>query len=335
MKIAVVGGGIFGVTISLKLSERYDVTLFEKDQDIMNRASLCNHNRVHFGYHYPRSLETSKQSLEGYNSFYNNFKSSIINNFPNYYLIEKNSKVSSLEYIKFCEDMNLNIKEEYPTIDIDKINIESSFLTNEPIFDHYSIKNKLSNLLVKGKIKLELNKKITNKLQLSEYDVVVNTTYSDINNIKNIFNIDKRLLKFQDVVIPIFEMKNDRIGITIMDGEYCSVLPNGNKSNNFLLYHVKYSVIEQKKSFYLENKFNDIDLELNEVYSHSKEYFTFLENSKHIGYYRTIRTIPINNDDSRLSEIEVDIVDDKKIISVLSGKITTCWLIADKINDMI
>ena len=73
MKIAVVGGGLFGVTVSLKLSEFYDVTIIESNPTIMENASKCNHNRLHFGYHYPRSYKTAKQTLDGYNLFKDNF----------------------------------------------------------------------------------------------------------------------------------------------------------------------------------------------------------------------------------------------------------------------
>ena len=54
MKVIVIGAGIFGVTASLTLSKNgYDVTLVECESDIMSKASKCNHNRLHFGFHYP------------------------------------------------------------------------------------------------------------------------------------------------------------------------------------------------------------------------------------------------------------------------------------------
>ena len=71
MKIIVIGAGIFGVTTALTLSENgYDVTLVECENNIMTKASKCNHNRLHFGFHYPRSIKTAKQSLDGYDLFY-------------------------------------------------------------------------------------------------------------------------------------------------------------------------------------------------------------------------------------------------------------------------
>ena len=58
MKIAVIGGGIFGITTAFTLGEEYDVELFEKNNDLLKAASGSNQYRVHRGYHYPRSMKT-------------------------------------------------------------------------------------------------------------------------------------------------------------------------------------------------------------------------------------------------------------------------------------
>jgi hypothetical protein len=44
-----------------------------------------------------------------------------------------------------------------------------------------------------------------------------------------------------------------------------------------------------------------------------------------------IPEIKINDDDERLSTFTVEQVGDKRIISLLSGKITTCWTMSEKI----
>ena len=58
MKIAIIGGGIFGVTAAIILGSKHNVELFEKNDDILKSASGSNQFRVHRGYHYPRSPET-------------------------------------------------------------------------------------------------------------------------------------------------------------------------------------------------------------------------------------------------------------------------------------
>jgi len=59
MKIAIIGGGIFGVTTAIRLSRNHDVDLFEQNSDILQSASGINQYRLHRGYHYPRSTDTA------------------------------------------------------------------------------------------------------------------------------------------------------------------------------------------------------------------------------------------------------------------------------------
>ena len=56
MRIAVVGGGIFGVSAAVKLARAgHQADLFEKQRDILCAASGINQYRIHRGYHYPRN----------------------------------------------------------------------------------------------------------------------------------------------------------------------------------------------------------------------------------------------------------------------------------------
>ena len=116
MKIIVIGAGIFGCNNSFELSKRHNVTLVDMNSDIMQNASKVNHNRLHFGFHYPRSKATALQSLEGYKLFYDYFRDAITSDFENYYMIEKNSNVNSKYYERFCDDLHLTYKRQYPEI---------------------------------------------------------------------------------------------------------------------------------------------------------------------------------------------------------------------------
>ena len=66
--VVIIGGGIFGLSAAIVLGENgfSEVTVLEKEFDIMTKASLVNQNRIHMGYHYPRSLQTGRESLMGY-----------------------------------------------------------------------------------------------------------------------------------------------------------------------------------------------------------------------------------------------------------------------------
>lgn len=338
MKIIIVGAGIFGSCIALTLSKNnFDVTLVDSENKIMSKASKNNHNRLHFGFHYPRSLETAKQSLHGYKEFNEKFSKAIIQNFPNYYFIEKNGKVSETEFESFCNELKLEYIKKFPSeIDVNCENLSSSFLTKEPIYDYKTISSLLNEELKNSNVKIIFNKKINKVSDFEGYDIIINATYSNINEITNLFGIDPIKLKLQDVLIPIFEMKKERIGLTIMDGEYCSVLPKGYDNNKFLLYHVKNSVIKNIEGYSIPDEWKNTDEkiikeEIKKIYNNSINYFPFLKDCKKLTYWRTFRALPINNNDERLSTLECVKLKDKLVITLISGKITTSLLTSEKI----
>ena len=74
IKIAIIGAGWFGCHIGHELKKKkIDVIIFEKEKDIFQNGSGNNTNRLHLGFHYPRSLITRKMSFEGYQKFINKY----------------------------------------------------------------------------------------------------------------------------------------------------------------------------------------------------------------------------------------------------------------------
>jgi hypothetical protein len=335
MNILVIGAGFFGTVISLVLSEfaNNKVTLVDEQEDILTKASYHNHNRLHLGFHYPRSIETAKQSIYGLNSFMINFKEAINTNFSKYYLIDSRGKTSAQDFIKFCDELNLYYKEEWPAVDINKSNIELSLLTEEPGFDISIIKKILKNKLNKSNINIFLNKKIAAAEDTKNYDAIINCTYANFNEIQKLLNLNLRKLKYQDVIIPIMELKIPSVGITIMDGPFCSLMPFGFKNNQFLLYHVKNSVI--KEEIGANNIKISTNFDLKNIIDSSSEYFKFIFSGKVSDYLRTTRVLPINNNDARLTDFDIVKNDNQLIINVLSGKVSTCWDTAYKIKNIL
>jgi len=332
LKVKVIGAGIFGCSIAIELAKvGYDVTLIEKNNDIMSEASKCNHNRIHFGFHYPRSIKTAKESLDGLVLFLMRFKDAIVSDFDNYYFVEKNSKVTSQEYLDFCDEVGIHYDFESPSKDIVNYNsIDMSLKVLEPVFDYKIIKSKLKSDLLKYKINLKLNSKFNFD---DNYDYIINSSYGNINNVNEILGVPKIKIKLQDVIIPIFEKQHNKIGLTIMDGPFCSIMPKGFENNKFLLYNVKESIGAQTTNDNLDRDF-DVEKQIDKIYNESKKYYPFLNNIKPIDYWRTLRALPINDNDERLSEIFIN-KENPKVISVLSGKVSSCWSTALKIKNLI
>ena len=109
----IIGAGIFGVELALKLSEKnFKVTLIEKENQILSHASKMNQNRVHLGFHYPRCLKTAKQAIESYGYFTSRFKNAIRPSMRSFYMIsnEPSRNININEYVSFCSKLNLEYK---------------------------------------------------------------------------------------------------------------------------------------------------------------------------------------------------------------------------------
>ena len=113
MRIAVIGAGIFGCLTSIELAiQGHEVTLFEKNSDILYGATPNSQNRLHLGLLYPRDLGTARQSIEGFATFKSIFKDALNLEFPNYYALAKeNSKVSVEEFKEFSKAAGIKIRE--------------------------------------------------------------------------------------------------------------------------------------------------------------------------------------------------------------------------------
>jgi len=69
-KIAIIGAGWYGCHIALSLKELgFEVSVFERDSDVLTRASGNNQFRLHLGFHYARNYDTRIQSRNGYQRF--------------------------------------------------------------------------------------------------------------------------------------------------------------------------------------------------------------------------------------------------------------------------
>ena len=109
--MAVIGGGVFGATCAVDLSRSFDVTLFERDTDLLKGATYANHNRHHYGFHYPRSPATIEQCLRSREDFERTYGDCIDRDFDNYYCVAKEgSKTSADDYLEVMRRFQLEIR---------------------------------------------------------------------------------------------------------------------------------------------------------------------------------------------------------------------------------
>ena len=326
MKVAVIGAGWMGAHISNVLNIKgYDVKIFESKKKIFLGMSGYNTNRLHMGYHYPRSLITRKQSINGYNKFikeYPNLYKKITNNFIG--IANKKTRVNFKKYKKIMIASGLQINQ------INKLkfkikNIEGLIKTKEGLILQDKAANffykKIKNFLILGKSP-ELNQFKEKKVILNneEYDWIIDCSGSNWRK-NNIFNIS-----FEPRVTFVYKSKIKDFALMVLDGNFFTLYPH--KKNLYTLGSVKYSRFKKFKNLKSATIFSK-NISKKEIVKRKemsekivlnffpkfKKYF-FYNN-----YYKSMTTLFNSKKDSRPTLVNKK----KRLITVLGGKIDTIF----------
>ena len=346
MKIAIVGGGIFGITCAIKLAPENQVTIFEKNNDILKSASDTHQCRIHRGYHYPRSDNTVRELLSSGSSFVNEFSDAVMKTTENFYCVSKNdSLVNADEYIDFCNRNSLEFEKSDLEI-IDKDSIQLCLKVRENLYDYEKFKKicwqKLKNLGVK----VNLNNQVGDEI-FDEFDFVVICTYANINSLLDKFPKKQRDFQFEICEKIFVELPNEfkNKSVLIMDGPFMSIDPVGEK-DIFIIGDVVNTVHER----YIGKlpKFDPKFLPLldkgiiknpaitnKELFLKSaSNFFPDVSKAKYVGSSFTIKTVLPNVDSSDERPTIIEKINDK-IITVFSGKIPTCVDTANQVKLLI
>jgi glycine/D-amino acid oxidase-like deaminating enzyme len=355
MKIAVIGGGIFGSVTSYFLQNiGNEVTLFEKSNSLLSGASSKNQNRLHLGYHYPRDIETALQSVKGFNDFKEHFPSACEFNFPCYYGLSSSESKSTLEtYMHFLDQSNLKYEEirlsELDGFGFNSATVSNLWRCNEGVVDNEILRQLILQKLLKSGVQISLSNQITeisrnfdrwlviSTKQSYLFDVVINATYG-LGEIKTP-NIVRNTLNslLQATLVIECELPMKKFGLTVIDGDFITILPRG-FTDNFLIYSPGPSVMKQSLSIdAVTMAVNDQELiskHVDKLKERFKFYFPKIEWTGNAKNLITIRNLELETmgTDSRVSKIEVVA---PSFFNIRSGKIDHSTLIAKKFCELL
>ena len=86
--ICIIGGGWYGCYIAEYLLDNFNhlnITLIDERNDIFEGSSSNNQNRLHLGYHYPRSSETIIEAKKNFKKFGKIYKKNCDRKFKTFY----------------------------------------------------------------------------------------------------------------------------------------------------------------------------------------------------------------------------------------------------------
>ena len=355
-RVAVIGGGIFGVRAAFELSRCFDVTVIERGTELLTGATYANHNRHHYGFHYPRSPETALQCLASRGSFEREFGECLDWDFDNYYCVAKtDTKTSPEEYLAFCRAQGLPYEESFPAAGvIDRKKVALCLKVKEGVYDIAKLRASVKRKLSRSKsIRLLLGREVTGgsfsgdkkilqvasegRTEALEFDFVVNVTYGSVNRFCGWFGFPKRDCQFNLQELDVVELPiRGRIGVTVQDGPFPSIIPVAN-SRRYLMAHVNESMLKRevskgdvpllRRAAYIESNWSN-------VLKVCAEYIPILRRATYIKSIFVDRVVDSSrsHDDARLSEITSH---GRGCWSIFSAKVITCVTTAEKLGRLV
>jgi len=272
MRIAVIGGGVFGTMIAFRLAEfGHSVSLLERLPALMQGTSSLA-NRLHFGFHYPPDEETARQCKRGFARFKQEFADAVLSGVSNaYFIAREGSLTSPSAFLGFCQRMHL----PYRQIEPDRFEppvqqVALGIVTDELMYDPRILRRLLSERLRRSAVVVRTGIEVTDIRRVGKsfrlyandqssdlFDAIVNCCYADGTRLTARLghSIDKFRYEYTAASIVEFDLPRP-VSLSILDGRYMCLLPFGSRGQ-YLLYHVGHGVIAQYETEFLDRRWLD------------------------------------------------------------------------------
>lgn len=245
----IIGGGLFGVYAALYLARKgARVLLAEMEDQLLKKASIVNQARLHSGYHYPRSVATARMSDDHKARFIADHKAFVLFNFEKYYAIDRYASFTDAgQFERFCDFIGIPCKkvDAHPWISLQRL--EALYQTVEYTFDpiliadYYrsqienqrNVEVRLGTVIAEagaagGVWQAALYSRHTGQVQMVQAAQVINATYAGSNAVNRLFGLaDIQLMHEISEIAFVHSPQLMRIGLTIMDGQFASIMPYG------------------------------------------------------------------------------------------------------------
>lgn len=333
-KVAVVGGGIFGVTAAIYAARAgHEVHLFEKKQGLLQAASGINQYRLHRGYHYPRSPETARSAKGADASFRAEYGEAVITSGRHLYAIaNKGSLVSPDEFLSFCSSQGLSVtKTESGLLNHTEVSLEIE--GEESWIDPEILRILATQKLEKAGVHVHLGVRADRKTYKT-HDVVILATYARLNELLP-EEVTAPAYQYEVCEKPVVRVPTLRnTGIVVLDGPFMCVDPWG-ESGFHVLGNVVHAIhatnigpapeVPDHLAPLLDRGLvkDPLVTKIQEFIESGSTYIPSLKNAEHIGSLYTIRTVLPRLEKTDARPTIVSTVSDT-CIRIFSGKIGNC-----------
>jgi len=339
-KVAVVGGGIFGVTAAVFAARAgHEVTLFEANGALCAAASGINQYRLHRGYHYPRSPETARSAAASEVSFRREYGPAVIDGGTHLYAVAREgSQISADEFLAFCRAHRL----KYQEVNSDLVNpdeIDVTVEVEESWVDPGALWVMATEKLSTAGVRVLLNTR-ARAADLATYDTVVVATYANLNEL--LPEEAHRDYQYEVCEKPVVELPEvfRQVGLVVVDGPFMCVDPFGTSGYSVLgnvvhaihATNVGQSPEVPKTIWPMLNKGVIFDPEVTAFSSfveHGAKFIPALASARHVGSMYTVRTVlpDVEATDERPTLVSHA---GGRFVKIFSGKIGNCVRAAEE-----
>ena len=337
VKVAVVGGGIFGVTAAVHAAlAGHETHLYEALPDIMSAASGVNQYRLHRGYHYPRSSDTARATIDGEKLFRDEYGAAVVDDGRHLYAIARESRVDAAHCFAFFKAHDLAYREvTVPEEFANTAEIETVVEVQEPRVDPVMLKALAKSNLRNAGVSVHVGQKVS-LVGLRSFDWVVLATYANLNSLIQPNRGMQENYKFQVCEKPVIRMPAAfaDTSIVTIDGPFTSVDPYGRSDLHVLgsvLHAVHATNIGYRAQIPLSLRSllnrgvirNPPITAFSQFIEGGARYIPGLRKAEHIGSLYTVRTVLPNLEKTDARPTIVSTFDDR-YIRIFSGKIGNC-----------
>lgn len=361
--VVVIGAGFYGVMIALYMAKKGRmVWLVERSDTLLSGASYHNQARIHNGYHYPRSFTTAYRSRINMPKFMRDWPDMVKKDFVSLYAIARqSSKVTAKQFERFCQQIGAPITKADALFQqlFDDRRIEAVFQVEEYTFDAIKLSEWAKDSLHAQNVRVCYNTCATAifrgdpaglwvDLQSESAEEVIacrevfNCTYSGLNQLAGDFPGTHMSLKHEITEMALIEVPEvlSKVGVTVMDGAFFSILPYPSRSGLHTLSHVRYTPHcfwndAKGKDPYLKLKNYEKTTRSNRMILDAGRYLPSITSSRYVGSLFTVKTILTKNevDDGRPILFE-QYKSLPGLYSVLGGKIDNIYDVLERLDAM-
>jgi FAD dependent oxidoreductase len=349
--VVVIGGGLFGLTSALSLAaDGYHVLVLERARDVMRGASYANQNRIHLGYHYPRSQQTAVETIAGCRTFSAFFADGVVGEIRKFYAVAREGSLTDVSAFEaFCSEMNLPLDPALPPPEfLNRDHVAQCWSVPEEIFDYSAVRRILiSRVSAQKRITLLCGAQPSGIVvgpphrvwvtggEMIECRAIVNASYAGICDVLRLIDDTTPRLQFEFCVMPVgvidLASRDPRVGVTVLDGSYGSLMPRGRTLRQYILYLVEESVAEAQLAT-SEPRWQRaaVSSSVGAAVERGARWFPIVRQMQWIRPIVGTRVVlpSAEHDDARPTLIWRSA---ESVFSVLSGKVTTCVDTAERL----